>query len=99
MLNGISSLSFKIYVVAGILDIGLKYFPYHGTIMSPLIAEYYILNSGGRNIFDTKQNISLFSISNYFPKCILVAVLLSWIEIVLFLSSESWGVSLISYDN
>ena len=47
MLNDSINLYFKLYVVSGTLNIGINAFPCHSTIMSHLMAEDYILNSGG----------------------------------------------------
>ena len=51
------------------------------------------------NAFKRIRNSSLLSISNEFPKFILVTVLLSWRDEIMFVSYQSWWVSLIRYDN
>ena len=51
MLNDIINLYFQIPIVDSTLDTGLNDFLFHGTILSPLVAVDYILNSGdGKSI-------------------------------------------------
>ena len=45
------------------------------------------------------RNISFLLMSNEFSECILVTVLLSWIEIIPLVYSQSWRVYLTRYNN
>ena len=51
------------------------------------------------SVFERMYNSSLLSMSNEFPECILVEVIQSWREVILFVFYQSWKVSLIRYGN